>query len=338
MFTHEMIKSFNQLEMDVYNYIISNEEKVVYMKVRELAEEVHVSTTTILRFCKKVGCEGYSEFRLKLKQEVSSKEKKKINMDLTAVKDFFERVQTQAFAENIQEAVKLLTKASSIIFVGVGNSSFIGKYGARYFNNVGWFSFAIDDPFTPVFRGKGERIATIALSVSGETEQTLMLAEKLKRRGSSLISITNKAKDRIKNQYVKASEWGWQIDPIGLRYSLNWFTDRYKVPLFIVENGFGAYDTLEEDGSIHDPYRVEYLQHHISEMKKAVEEDGVDLMGYTPWGCIDLVSAGTGEMDKRYGFIYVDKHNDGTGDLSRRKKDSFEWYKEVISTNGENIN
>ena len=102
--------------------------------------------------------------------------------------------------------------------------------------------------------------------------------------------------------------------------------------------GFSSYDTLEEDGSIHDPYRVEYLQHHISEMKKAVEEDGVDLMGYTPWGCIDLVSAGTGEMDKRYGFIYVDKHNDGTGDLSRRKKDSFEWYKEVISTNGENIN
>ena len=191
MFTHEMIKSFNQLEMDVYNYIISNEEKVVYMKVRELAEEVHVSTTTILRFCKKVGCEGYSEFRLKLKQEVNSKEQKKINMDLTAVKDFFERVQTQAFAENIQEAVKLLTKASSIIFVGVGNSSIIGKYG--YFNNVGWFSFAIDDPFTPVFRGKGERTATVALSVSGETEQTLMLAEKLKRRGSSLISITNKA-------------------------------------------------------------------------------------------------------------------------------------------------
>ena len=134
----------DRLEMDVYNYIISNEEKVVYMKVRELAEEVHVSTTTILRFCKKVGCEGYSEFRLKLKQEVNSKEQKKINMDLTAVKDFFERVQTQAFAENIQEAVKLLTKASSIIFVGVGNSSFIGKYGARYFNNVGWFSFAID--------------------------------------------------------------------------------------------------------------------------------------------------------------------------------------------------
>lgn len=102
-----------------------------------------------------------------------------------------------------------------------------------------------------------------------------------------------------------------------------------------MENGFGAYDKLEEDGSIHDPYRVEYLKKHIEEMKKAVEEDGVDLIGYTPWGCIDLVSAGTGEMDKRYGFIYVDKHNDGSGDLSRKKKDSFYWYKDVIATNGE---
>ena len=208
----------------VINYIISNEEKVVYMKVRELAEEVHVSTTTILRFCKKVGCEGYSEFRLKLKQEVSSKEQKKINMDLTAVKDFFERVQTQAFAENIQEAVKLLTKASSIIFVGVGNSSIIGKYGARYFNNVGWFSFAIDDPFTPVFRGKGERTATIALSVSGETEQTLMLAEKLKRRGSSLISITNKANCSL----AKMSDC-----------NINYYVSEYKKD----EN----YDQLQED-------------------------------------------------------------------------------------------
>lgn len=144
-------------------------------------------------------------------------------------------------------------------------------------------------------------------------------------------------KDYCKNPYVQASDWGWQIDPVGLRYALNWFTDRYPVPLFIVENGFGAYDKMEEDGSIHDSYRVDYLQKHICEMKKAVEEDGVELMGYTPWGCIDLVSAGTGEMDKRYGFIYVDKHNDGTGDLSRKKKDSFYWYQDVISKNGETL-
>ena len=144
-------------------------------------------------------------------------------------------------------------------------------------------------------------------------------------------------KDYSKNPYVQASDWGWQIDPVVLRYALNWFTDRYPVPLFIVENGYGAYDKMEEDGSVHDSYRVDYLQKHICEMKKAVEEDGVDLMGYTPWGCIDLVSAGTGEMDKRYGFIYVDKHNDGTGDLTRKRKDSFYWYQNVISENGETL-
>ena len=147
----------------------------------------------------------------------------------------------------------------------------------------------------------------------------------------------DEAHDFVKNPFVKASDWGWQIDPVGLRYALNWFTDRYAVPLFIVENGLGAYDKEEEDGSINDNYRIEYFQKHIEQMKKAVEEDGVDLMGYTPWGCIDLVSAGTGEMDKRYGFIYVDKHNDGTGDLSRKPKKSFYWYQKVIKTNGEDL-
>ena len=104
----------------------------------------------------------------------------------------------------------------------------------------------------------------------------------------------------------------------------------------VVENGLGAYDKVEEDGSIHDTYRIEYLREHIAQMKEAVE-DGVDLMGYTPWGCIDLVSASTGEMAKRYGFIYVNKYDDGTGDLSRIKKDSFNWYKKVIASNGEEL-
>ena len=115
------------------------------------------------------------------------------------------------------------------------------------------------------------------------------------------------------------------------------FYERYEKPLFIVENGFGAIDVKEEDGSCHDPYRIDYLRAHIEEMKKAVEEDGVDLMGYTPWGCIDLVSASTGEMAKRYGFIYVDKYDDGSGDLSRSKKKSFNWYKQVIASNGEKL-
>ena len=113
--------------------------------------------------------------------------------------------------------------------------------------------------------------------------------------------------------------------------------DRYQIPLFIVENGMGALDTVEEDGSIHDPYRIDYLKQHIIEMKKAVEEDDVDLIGYTPWGCIDLVSAGTGEMRKRYGFIYVDRDDDGNGDFSRSRKDSFYYMQKVYGSNGEDL-
>lgn len=143
--------------------------------------------------------------------------------------------------------------------------------------------------------------------------------------------------DLVRNEYVKASDWGWQIDPLGLRYSLNWFYDRYQLPMFIVENGFGAIDVKNEDGTVDDQERIEYFRNHINAMKAAVDEDGVDLMGYTPWGCIDLVSAGTGEMKKRYGFIYVDKNNDGSGTLERSKKKSFDWYKKVIATNGEDL-
>ena len=139
-----------------------------------------------------------------------------------------------------------------------------------------------------------------------------------------------------KNPYLESSDWGWQIDPKGLRYTLNEIYGRYQIPVMVVENGLGAYDKKEEDGSINDDYRIEYLRKHIEQMREAVK-DGVDLMGYTPWGCIDLVSASTGEMAKRYGFIYVEKYDDGTGDLSRKKKKSFDWYKKVIHTNGEDL-
>ncbi len=139
-----------------------------------------------------------------------------------------------------------------------------------------------------------------------------------------------------KNPYLESSAWGWQIDPKGLRYTLNEIYDRYRLPLMVVENGLGAYDEILPDGTIQDDYRIDYLKKHIEQMKEAVKE-GVDLMGYTPWGCIDLVSASTGEMAKRYGFIYVEKYDDGTGTLARRKKKSFDWYKEVIASNGENL-
>lgn len=141
----------------------------------------------------------------------------------------------------------------------------------------------------------------------------------------------------IKNPYLETSEWGWQIDPLGLRITMNDLFDRYQKPLFIVENGLGAVDEVMDDGTINDDYRISYLKAHLQAMKNAVEEDGVDLMGYTSWGCIDLVSAGTGEMKKRYGFIYVDRDNEGKGTLKRSRKKSFEWYKQVIASNGENL-
>ncbi|MNC08100.1 Aryl-phospho-beta-D-glucosidase BglH [compost metagenome] len=140
----------------------------------------------------------------------------------------------------------------------------------------------------------------------------------------------------LKNPYLEASAWEWQIDPKGLRWSLNNIYNRYQIPMMVVENGLGAVDTVEEDGSINDDYRIDYLRGHIAEMKEAVA-DGVELIGYTPWGCIDLVSAGTGEMKKRYGFIYVDKDNEGQGTLERSRKKSFSWYKQVIESNGEEL-
>ncbi len=141
----------------------------------------------------------------------------------------------------------------------------------------------------------------------------------------------------VPNPYVKASDWGWQIDPIGLRYTLSALAERYEKPMFIVENGFGAIDQLTEDGQVHDQPRIEYLRAHIEQMRIAIEEDGVDLMGYTPWGIIDLVSFGTGEMKKRYGMIYVDRDDQGNGTLDRSKKDSFEWFQQVIASNGEQL-
>lgn len=141
---------------------------------------------------------------------------------------------------------------------------------------------------------------------------------------------------QIKNPHLKVTEWGWPIDPIGLRIALNRLYDRYQMPLFIVENGLGATDILEEDGTVHDTYRIEYLRSHIEQMKEAVA-DGVQLMGFTSWGPIDIISCSTSEMGKRYGFIYVDQDNAGKGSLKRYRKDSFHWYKQVIETNGETL-
>ena len=140
-----------------------------------------------------------------------------------------------------------------------------------------------------------------------------------------------------RNPYLQIEPWGRHLDPLGLRITMNDIYDRYQLPLFIVENGLGAIDTIEEDGSINDDYRIDYLRNHIQAMKDAIETDGVECLGYTTWGPIDLVSVATGQMNKRYGFIYVDLDDNGKGTLERKKKKSFEWYKKVIRTNGEEL-
>ena len=149
--------------------------------------------------------------------------------------------------------------------------------------------------------------------------------------------MTGNAFRGVKNPYLQASQWGWAIDPMGLRITMNDLYDRYQKPLFIVENGLGARDVVEPDGTINDDYRIDYLRAHIEAMRDAIIEDGVDLLGYTTWGPIDLVSASTGEMSKRYGFIYVDRDDDGKGTLERRRKKSFSWYKKVIASNGADL-
>ncbi|NCH60844.1 glycoside hydrolase family 1 protein [Cronobacter dublinensis] len=140
----------------------------------------------------------------------------------------------------------------------------------------------------------------------------------------------------VPNPHLQSSEWGWQIDPVGLRTLLNVLWDRYQKPLFIVENGLGAKDRVEADGSINDDYRIDYLKDHLVQVREAID-DGVEVMGYTSWGPIDLVSASKAELSKRYGFIYVDRHDDGSGTLARRRKKSFDWYKAVIASNGASL-
>lgn len=139
----------------------------------------------------------------------------------------------------------------------------------------------------------------------------------------------------VKNPYLKTSQWGWAVDPLGLRITMNQIYDRYQKPIFIVENGLGASDKIV-DGKINDDYRIAYLKEHIKAMADGIS-DGIPLMGYIVWGVIDLVAASTGEMSKRYGMIYVDRKNDGSGSLARMKKKSFDWYKSVIASNGNDL-
>lgn len=190
MFTHDIIASLNELETSIYNYIIQNAEKIPYMRIRELAAETHVSTATILRFCKKVNCEGFSEFKVKLKMHLEKQKKTVLKSAKHSVIEFFERTLKGNLDEEINAAVNFINKAETIIFIGIGSSGILAEYGARYFSSFGKFTMYIKDPFFPI-HNVAKNSATIALSVSGETDLTITLLNRLKQEGSKIVSITN---------------------------------------------------------------------------------------------------------------------------------------------------
>lgn len=194
MFGYEVLQSYNELEMLVYNYVMDHKEEVRYMTIRELSDAVHVSTSTIIRFCKKTGCDGYSEFRVQfklfLKEEQENKKKMLQDNGVDEIMYFLHSVTSTAYEESIVKVTEMIQEARQLIFIGIGTSGILGKYGARYFSNIGKFSQHIEDPYYPIGNDMEETIV-IALSESGETQQTLKLAERFKRHNCRIFSITN---------------------------------------------------------------------------------------------------------------------------------------------------
>lgn len=192
MFDYRIIQSLNELELRVYNYIMKHKEEVKYMTIRELSEAVHVSTSTILRFCKKTGCNGYSEFRVKYKMYLTEEKKKLTVNELDEIMHFFQFTQLEDFKKTLHDVEMIIKEAESIIFVGIGTSGIIGKYGARYFSNLNKFSQYIEDPYYPINSDRKNTVV-IALSVSGETREVIELVKQFKSHNCRIVSITNKA-------------------------------------------------------------------------------------------------------------------------------------------------
>lgn len=191
MFNYEIIQSLNELELSLYRYIMKNSKKVIYMRIRELADEAHISTTTILRFCKKVNCEGYSEFKVKLKMHIEKNENSKINNDTSIIIDFFKKLDNSELDKKLDTLCDLIKETSNVIFIGSGTSGILCKYAARYFSSIGKFAMYIDDPFFPRNYKVYEDSVIIAMSVSGETPPLIEHISNLKRENCTIVSITN---------------------------------------------------------------------------------------------------------------------------------------------------
>ncbi|GLC89562.1 MurR/RpiR family transcriptional regulator [Lysinibacillus piscis] len=213
MFTPEIIASFNELETSLYNYICQHGEKVAYMRIRELADETHMSTSTILRFCRKINCEGFSEFKVKLKMHLNTQKKIILPSGQHVITEFFERTLQSGMEDKIQQAADLVAQADSVIFIGLGSSGILAEYGARYFSSIGTLSMYIKDPFFPIPSQLLHNSVTIALSVSGETSFTITQLHQLKQKGSKSISLTNNKYSSIAKiadiniSYYVTEEW-----------------------------------------------------------------------------------------------------------------------------------
>ena len=192
MFSYDNIQKLNNLELLVYDYVIKNKQVVRYMTVRDLAAAVHVSTSTVIRFCKKLGCDGYSEFRVKFKIYLNEQSSRQSKDDIEELQHYFKSVGTTAWEQVMQEAVQMIREAKRVIFVGVGTSGVLGKYGARFFSNVGKFAQSIDDPYYPILEDILDNTVIIALSVSGEVSEVIRMINEFKQHNCKILSITNK--------------------------------------------------------------------------------------------------------------------------------------------------
>lgn len=192
MFSYEQIQKLNDLEMLVYDYIIKNKQIVTFMTIRELAEAVHVSTSTVIRFCKKMDCDGYSEFRVKFKMFLNEEKDQNTKADVEELQHYFKSMDAPSQERQLEDAAEMIRRARRVIFVGIGTSGILGKYGARFFSNVGKFTQSIDDPYYPIQEDMLENTVIIALSVTGETEEIIRMIHEFKQHNCKILSITNK--------------------------------------------------------------------------------------------------------------------------------------------------
>ncbi len=212
MFTHAAIANLNGLEMMVYNFVIKNKDKVMYMTIRELADAAGVSTTTVLRFCRKLNCEGYSEFRVRFKLYLEQTETQPANFGSSEIISFFKSTNNEEFDNLIDHAVDIICSSERIIFVGAGTSGALAKYGARFFSNVGKFSNHIDDPYFPVTNDMARNALAIVLSVSGETEEILRFASQFSLHHCKVMSVTSHENSSL----AKLADFNisWHIPPV----------------------------------------------------------------------------------------------------------------------------